>query len=166
MADHSRPTIWSKMSKMLSEPAPRRESIPGLGRGVGGPLHPSSNQTPYEFNQSSINNPVCPHPTPAQPVDATPSWTLPCPRNGQTGSPTQQLGRSIMGRSFPKTGAGWDELKDRLIEGRQEDVNWRTGQNIRPPLLRRRRRYPGRPRRLRHVLQRKRRLPEGLSQPR
>ncbi len=32
-----------------------------------------------------------------------------------------------MGRSFPKTGAGWDELKDRLTEGRRGDVDWRTG---------------------------------------
>ena len=32
-----------------------------------------------------------------------------------------------MGRSFPKTGASWDELKDRLTEGRQGDVDWRTG---------------------------------------
>ena len=32
-----------------------------------------------------------------------------------------------MGRSFPKTGANWDELKTRLTEGRQGDVDWRTG---------------------------------------
>ena len=32
-----------------------------------------------------------------------------------------------MGRSFPKTGANWDELKARLTEGRKGDVDWRAG---------------------------------------
>ena len=32
-----------------------------------------------------------------------------------------------MGKSFPKTGTNWDELKDRLTEARQGDIDWRTG---------------------------------------
>ena len=32
-----------------------------------------------------------------------------------------------MSRSFPKTGKNWDELKDRITEARQGDVDWRTG---------------------------------------
>ena len=32
-----------------------------------------------------------------------------------------------MGKSFPKTGTNWDELKDQLTEARQGDIDWRTG---------------------------------------
>ncbi len=32
-----------------------------------------------------------------------------------------------MSKAFPKAGVSWDELKDRLTEARQEDVDWRSG---------------------------------------
>ena len=32
-----------------------------------------------------------------------------------------------MGRTFPKTGKNWDEIKDQITEARKEDVDWRAG---------------------------------------